>query len=215
MKFWDRAIHRIEALHNRLDKETRAKIVGAIPLPDDGERRAIAIEYEKADGAFYEALDKGYAEMLAGHEKLISATQEKKAEIKRARAPIERVAAARREQIAAIGRGDDVPLWLRPPKQFTRKMAAKIMGGWRNVRRAERSADLSEAGVFEEFLEDTIERVRKAQQRAEDAALRHAERKLAERGGTSLSFFLAAFSRPARHLPTTTRARGPRPPYGA
>jgi hypothetical protein len=45
------------------------------------------------------------------------------------------------EKIAAIGRGENVLLMLRPPKQFlTRKMATKIMGAGGRYEEANDSA---------------------------------------------------------------------------
>jgi hypothetical protein len=154
--FWAQLHARLARLANRIGADDSAKIMAAaharIPMPTAEEQRALQLENIKAEAGFWGSLEELHAGDIECEKALAACVNAKIAEAETERAKAADNAAAAKERLAKIERGEDVAGGLGKPigsKDWERHL------GKSSVRRGLQLAELEEA-AFQEFLDETM-----------------------------------------------------------
>jgi hypothetical protein len=174
--FWSKLHQRLGRLANRVDPETRAKLLGAIhariPMVTPDEQHALQLENAKADEKFWSRLHDMNAGTVEDHKGLavVVARAISNGQAAMAKAAERRDAGRTRRE--RLQRGEDVPGGLGKP--FTHEDAVRMLrdAGWtaRDFRRMELITAIGGWGdePFEEFLRE----LNKARERFETTLAR-------------------------------------------
>jgi hypothetical protein len=140
-----------------------------IPMPTADEQQALQLENAKADKQFYETLRAMHAQMVEERKALATMVEGDIAKSQSAMEDVADRAAAAKDRIARIERGEAVAGGLGKPEI---KDLAKTLGLSRSeFRHMQRLAELGK-GEFEAFLEDVHRRKEQAEKRAALAAFK-------------------------------------------
>jgi hypothetical protein len=155
IEFWARLHERLGRLSNRIDAEALGRLLGSvherIPMPTIAEQRALQLENAQADARFWEGVQDMNATTVAEYKELVGGIEGTISKGEKAAAYAGERAAAAKDWIARIEKGETVPGGLGRP--LTSKDL--IPAGWSqsDVRHALRLAALGDfAGAFEEYL---------------------------------------------------------------
>ena len=176
--FWQRLHERLAKLSNRIDPATQGRILGAvharIPMVTPDEQRSLQLENAKADEQFWTRLHELYEEHFEGQQKLVAGAESAIGRGRSAAADAAAHAAAIKERIGRIEKGETVPGGLGRP--MTRADVISFLGWTKSdERHALRLAEMDE-DAFEEFLEECHKRARAVEKAASNAVLRRRTR---------------------------------------
>jgi len=181
IEFWTKLHQRLAALHNRIDAAAAGKIMASvharIPMPTPADQRAVQLDNARADADFWERLHDMHAENIEGQKGLAAKHQRDIAEGETAVAAAAARAAAARDKLVRMEKGEDVPAIGKP---LTFKDAVAAIGGIKHARRAMRVAEIDRLGGSAELLAE----IRKRSEAAEKAAVREVLKRR-RRGGAS------------------------------
>jgi hypothetical protein len=112
LAFWRAVEDRLARLGNRISADDTAKVRGnlfaRIPMPSIDEQRAVQLAKAKADADLAGTVRDMHAESVANHQRHVALAEATTAEHRAALAEADAQAAAARERVAAIGRGEDL-----------------------------------------------------------------------------------------------------------
>jgi hypothetical protein len=110
--FWKELYPRLDRLANRLDEDTKAKVIAAvdarIPMVAMEEIRAEQLEAARADAKFWEFLQANHQELATGHEQAAATASRIAAENKEAAESAGRHLDRAKERIVRLERGEAV-----------------------------------------------------------------------------------------------------------
>jgi hypothetical protein len=135
LAFWRRLHQRLAMLSNRISADAQAKILGSvharIAMVTTEEQRAVQLRNAEADERFWTSLRDMNRESVDGHKSHAALTERAIASWEAAAATAAENAAAARDRVARIRRGEDVPGGLGKPRQLAEDME-RIMrqAGW-------------------------------------------------------------------------------------
>jgi hypothetical protein len=139
------------------------------------EQRSLQLENAKADEQFWTRLHELYEEQVDGQQKLVAGVESALGRGRSTAADAAAHAAAIKERIGRIEKGETVPSGLGRP--MTRADVIAFLGWTKSdERHALRLAEMDEDS-FEEFLEECDKRARAVQKAASNAVLRRHTRK--------------------------------------
>jgi hypothetical protein len=128
--FWQRVHERLARLSNRIDAATQGRILGAVHArirvvtPD--EQRSLQLENAKADEQFWTRLHELYEEQVDGQQKLVAGVESAIGRGRSAAAVAVVHAAAIKERIGRIEKGETIPGGLGRP--MTRASLPSLAG---------------------------------------------------------------------------------------
>jgi hypothetical protein len=172
--FWQLLHERLAKLSNRVDPATQGRILGAvherIPMVTPDEQRSLQLENAKAEEQFWMRLHELYEQRVEGQQKLVAGAESVIGRSRSASADAVAHAAAIKERIGRIEKGETVPGGLGRP--MTRADVIALLGWTKSdERHAQRLAEMDE-DAFEEFLEECHKRARAVEKAASNAVLR-------------------------------------------
>jgi hypothetical protein len=184
LAFWKSLHERLARLSNRVGPDMQATIFGKvhqrIPMVTADEQRALQLENAKADEQFWGSMQGMNEDMALGHKAAVAASEKVIASAQSEATKAAVNAAAAKERVERLERGEDVPGGLGKP--MTGKDMERIMRAWgwttSDLQHALHLAKLGELGMFEEYCEGSSEATEKANDRIEK---RIARRMLKER----------------------------------
>ena len=183
--FWQGLHERLARLGNRVDAATQAKLLGDIharvPMVTPDEMRALQFDNAKADAEAWDAIAGMHGWVVEGHEGLIASAERAKAAAAANHAKATEHAAAAKDRIARIERGEDVAGGLGKPVSLADLLKAGFTKA--EIAHCRQVHEVSEAFGFDTMTEAIWE----ARDRAERRELRalHRQRHIAEEIGRS------------------------------
>jgi hypothetical protein len=184
--FWGALHQRLARLANRVDDETKYKLIGQvherIPIPSAEEQRQLQRENAEADERFWSSLQSMQADRAAGQRELIATAQRAASEDEAGATNAGAHAERAKERLAKIERGEDVTGGLGKPVDLE---AFLLANGFTKARLREcrhmhaLMTELERRGIEGEFWE-AFNRHREA---GEHAVRRRAERDVLRKHG--------------------------------
>jgi hypothetical protein len=173
--FWQRVNERLVKLSNRIDPATQGKIRGdlhaRVPMVTADEQRALQLENAEADERFWSSLHDMNQEQVDGHKALAASVKSKIAAGQTEATKAATNAAAARERVERIKKGDDVQGGLGKPIDY-RAILHKAGMTDGDIRECMDMAKLFEFDTdeteFKKFMDESV----KASQRASEAVMR-------------------------------------------
>jgi hypothetical protein len=161
MAFWRRLHDRLAKLGNRIDAETRAKLLAAIharvPMVTSDEQRAVQLANAESDEWFWSSLHDMHGATIEEHKGLIAKTEHVVATRTAEMAKADTNLKAAQERIERLKRGESVEGGIGKPIDYRKMLlAAGFTEG--DLRRFEQVHELSRVGTFEELQQEVHKR---------------------------------------------------------
>jgi hypothetical protein len=153
--FWARLYQRLAKLSNRIGAEDQEKFIGSvharIPMVTIDDMRAVQRENAEADEKFWSGLQGMDTEQAEGHKELAAKSARIAADAESRAADAAKRATVAKDRIERLAKGEAVSGGLSKP--MTRKALLKASGVSESfMRHCERVHELSEMGLFEEYV---------------------------------------------------------------
>jgi hypothetical protein len=178
LAFWQSLHERMTRLGNRVDAATQAKALGdvhaRIPMVTPEEQRELQLANAKADAQFWDSIADAQGGTVEGHAGLIGSAEREKAKAAAEHAKATERAAAAKDRIDRIERGEDVTGGLGKPLTFAQARAILLDAGLSeaDITRCTQVTKISDAFGFDAMVDAILE----AKKRAEVSTIRRLHR---------------------------------------
>lgn len=157
IRFWTGTHDRLAKLDNRLDAETRAKVLAQIhariPMVTVDEQQQLRCEVAEADVSFYDSLNDMTAANADDLKGLVEMNARRAVEVEAASSKMAAAAVEAKERLGKVRAGEDVPGLIRQP--LTRADLIKALGlKKQDLQHVTRLGVLGEIGATEEVVEE-------------------------------------------------------------